>query len=148
LFRDDPAVFTFSIHQEHLYPVKEPGNLDIGLENGAGDEEFNRQLAGALRRVWEHRPDIVLYQAGADPYEDDQLGALRLTIEGLLARDRLVLEGCAEHGIPAVVTLGGGYARRVSDTVRIHQNTCELAMELASGAEAGPRGACGDDGAR
>ena len=135
VFRDDPTVFTFSIHQEHLYPVKERGSLDIGLENGAGDEEFNRRLAGALPDVWAHRPDIVLYQAGADPYEDDQLGALRLTIEGLRARDRLVLEGCAEHAIPAVVTLGGGYARRVSDTVRIHQNTCELAMELASGAE-------------
>ena len=139
VFRDDPAVFTFSIHQEHLYPVKERGSLDIGLENGAGDEEFNRRLADALPRVWEHRPEIVLYQAGADPYEDDQLGALRLTIDGLLERDRLVLEGCAAHGIPAVVTLGGGYARRVSDTVRIHQNTCELAIRLASGAKGAAR---------
>jgi len=138
LFRDDPDVFTFSIHQEHLYPVKERGSLDIGLENGAGDEEFNRRLAGALPDVWAHRPDIVLYQAGADPYEDDQLGALRLTIEGLRERDRLVLEGCAEHGIPAVVTLGGGYARRVSDTVRIHLNTCELAITLASRGEGRP----------
>ena len=121
--------------------MKERGSLDIGLENGAGDEEFNGRLAEGLPRVWAHRPDIVLYQAGADPYEDDQLGALRLTIEGLVARDRLVLNGCAEHRIPAVVTLGGGYARRVSDTVRIHQNTCELAMELASGGEHRPRAA-------
>ncbi len=133
LFRDDPAVFTFSIHQEHLYPVKERSDLDIGLENGAGDEEFHRQLAGALPRVWEHRPDLVLYQAGADPFEDDQLGALRLTLAGLIERDRLVLEGCAARRIPVVVTLGGGYARRVSDTVRIHQNTCELALRLAAG---------------
>ena len=139
VFRDDPEVFTFSIHQEHLYPVKERSDLDIGLENGAGDEEFNRRLAGALARVWEHRPELVLYQAGADPYEDDQLGALRLTIEGLQARDALVLEGCVARGIPVVVTLGGGYARQVSDTVRIHRNTCALALTL--GERAGHRGA-------
>jgi acetoin utilization deacetylase AcuC-like enzyme len=132
LFRDDAAVFTFSSHQEHLYPVKERSDLDIGLENGVGDEEFNRRLEEGLARVWEHRPELILYQAGADPYEDDQLGALRLTFAGLLERDRLVLEGCAERGIAAVVTLGGGYARRVSDTVRIHQNTCELALRLAA----------------
>jgi acetoin utilization deacetylase AcuC-like enzyme len=138
VFRDDESVFTFSIHQEHLYPVKERGSLDIGLENGAGDEVFNRRLAEALPRVWEHRPELVLYQAGADPYEDDQLGALRLTIPGLLERDRLVLEGCVERGIPVVVTLGGGYARRVSDTVRIHQNTCELALRLAERRGSGP----------
>lgn len=135
LFRDDLAVFTFSIHQQHLYPVKERSDLDIGLENGAGDDEFNGRLATALPRIWEHRPELVLYQAGADPYRDDQLGALQLTIEGLLARDRLVLEGCLERGIPAVVTLGGGYARQVSDTVRIHQNTCALALELAARAQ-------------
>ena len=132
LFQSDPAVFTLSIHQEHLYPVKERGDLDIGLENGTGDEDFNRRLADALPRVWEHRPELVLYQAGADPYEDDQLGALKLTIAGLLERDRLVLEGCAARGIPVVVTLGGGYARKVGDTVRIHQNTCELALRLAT----------------
>jgi acetoin utilization deacetylase AcuC-like enzyme len=132
LFRRDPEVFTFSIHQEHLYPVKERSDLDIGLENGAGNEEFNGRLADALPRVWAHGPELVLYQAGADPYEDDQLGALRLTIPGLLERDRLVLEGCADRGIPAVVTLGGGYARNVSDTVRIHQNTCEMALRLAA----------------
>jgi len=138
LFRDDAAVFTLSLHQEHLYPVKERSDLDIGLDNGVGDEEFNRRLAGGLERVWEHRPELILYQAGADPFEDDQLGALRLTFAGLLERDRLVLEGCAERGIPAVVTLGGGYARRVSDTVRIHQNTCELALRLAARAAGRP----------
>lgn len=140
VFRDDDSVFTFSIHQERLYPVKEQSDLDIGLDNGTTDEEYQRQLADALQRVWAHRPELVLYQAGADPYEDDQLGALRLSIEGLQARDRLVLEGCAERGIPAVVTLGGGYARRVSDTVRIHQNTCELALRLASYRGASPEG--------
>jgi acetoin utilization deacetylase AcuC-like enzyme len=130
LFRDDSTVFTFSIHQEHLYPVKQQSDLDIGLDNGAGDEEFNGRLAEGLESVWEHRPEIVLYQAGADPFEDDQLGALKLTFEGLETRDRLVLEGCRRRGIPVVVTLGGGYARRVHDTVRIHACTCRVAIHL------------------
>jgi acetoin utilization deacetylase AcuC-like enzyme len=130
LFRDDASVFTFSIHQEHLYPVKMKSDLDVGLENGTGDEEFNRRLAESLEAVWAHRPEIVLYQAGADPFEDDQLGALRLTFAGLETRDRLVLEGCHRRGIPAVVTLGGGYARRVPDTVRIHTRTCQIAIRL------------------
>jgi acetoin utilization deacetylase AcuC-like enzyme len=131
VFRDDDSVFTFSIHQEHLYPVKERSDLDIGLENATCDEEFNRRLAEGLERVWAHRPELVLYQAGADPFEDDQLGSLRLTFAGLETRDRLVLEGCAERDIPVVVTLGGGYARRVSDTVRIHTTTCQIAIRLA-----------------
>jgi acetoin utilization deacetylase AcuC-like enzyme len=132
LFRDDDDVFTFSIHQEHLYPVKEASDLDIGLENGADDSEFNGRLAEALPKVWAHAPEIVLYQAGADPFEDDQLGSLRLTFAGLLERDRLVIAGCAERGIPVAVTLGGGYARRVSDTARIHQTTCEVALGIAA----------------
>ncbi|MBI1797246.1 MAG: histone deacetylase [Candidatus Eisenbacteria bacterium] len=132
IFQDDESVFTFSIHQQQLYPVKECSDLDIGLENGADDATFNGRLAAALPRVWAHRPEIVFYQAGADPYEDDQLGSLRMTLAGLAERDRLVIAGCAEHGIPLVVTLGGGYARRVSDTVRIHQSTCEQALRLAA----------------
>lgn len=131
VFRDDESVFTFSIHQEHLYPVKEKSDLDIGLENGADDATFNGHLVRALEQVWAHRPGIVLYQAGADPYLDDQLGSLRLTLEGLRERDRLVIEGCAERGIPVAVTLGGGYARRVTDTVTIHKNTCALALGKA-----------------
>ncbi|HEY3215182.1 MAG TPA: histone deacetylase [Candidatus Eisenbacteria bacterium] len=139
LFRHDDRVFTFSIHQEHLYPVKERSDLDIGLENATCDEEFNRRLAEGLERVWAHRPELVLYQAGADPFEDDQLGSLRLTFAGLETRDRLVLEGCAERDIPVVVTLGGGYARRVSDTVRIHTTTCQIAIRLARDPSPHPR---------
>lgn len=131
LFREDPSVFTFSIHQENLYPVKQQSDLDIGLENGTGDLEFNKRLAEALETVWAHRPDIVLYQAGADPFEEDQLGGLKLTFEGLETRDRLVLEGCHHRGIATAVTLGGGYARRVLDTVRIHTRTCQIAIRLA-----------------
>ena len=136
LFRLAPEMFTFSIHQEHLYPVKERSDLDIGLDNGTGDDEYNARLAEGLECVWAHQPEIVLYQAGADPFEDDQLGALQLTMAGLETRDRLVLEGCERRGIPAVVTLGGGYARRLSDTVRIHTRTCQIALHLAHGARA------------
>jgi acetoin utilization deacetylase AcuC-like enzyme len=132
IFQNDSSVFTFSIHQEHLYPIKERGDLDVGLDNGAGDDAFNRPLAAALEQVWAHAPDLVLYQAGADPFEDDQLGGLKLTHAGLAARDRLVLEGCATRGLPVVVTLGGGYARRLEDTVRIHATTCRVALELAA----------------
>ncbi len=137
IFQEDPAVFTFSIHQEHLYPIKERSDLDIGLEDGTGDEEYLRLLEGALRRVLEdHDPELVIYQAGADPYEDDQLGSLRLTLPGLERRDRLVLEGCARRGIAVAVTLGGGYARKVSDTVQIHHQTCRVALSLKSGKRA------------
>jgi acetoin utilization deacetylase AcuC-like enzyme len=83
--------------------------------------------------------DLVVYQAGADPYREDQLGNLGITQEGLRARDRLVLGACAERGVPCAVTLGGGYARRLSDTVAIHVHTCRAALEMASrGAQARP----------
>jgi acetoin utilization deacetylase AcuC-like enzyme len=136
LFQGDREVFTFSIHQENLYPVKQRSDLDIGLDNGTGDVEFNRRLAEGLEAVWAHRPEIVLYQAGADPFEDDQLGALKLTFAGLEARDGLVLEGARRRGIPFVVTLGGGYARRLADTVRIHVQTCRAAIRIAEPATA------------
>lgn len=132
LFRDDPDVFTLSIHQENNYPIpKMRSDLDVGLADGTGDDEYLRALDEALASVWRHRPGIVLYQAGADPYREDQLGGLALTLEGLEARDRRVLEGCAARGVPVVVTLGGGYALRVEDTVAIHFRTALIALGLA-----------------
>jgi acetoin utilization deacetylase AcuC-like enzyme len=132
IFQDDDSVFTLSIHQEANYPVpKQQSDLDVGLENGVGDAEYLKRLDGALARVWEWGPELVLYQAGADPFEEDLLGGLGLTLEGLRERDRRVLEGAAERGVPAVVTLGGGYARQVEDTVAIHAHTCSLAIRLA-----------------
>ncbi len=139
LFRGDDTVFTFSIHQEHLYPIpKEPGDLDIGLEDGTGDDEYLAELERALERVWAAEPGLVVYQAGADAYREDQLGGLGLTMTGLEARDRLVLEGCARRRVPVAVTLGGGYARRLEDTVSIHLATCRLALALAHGGPGGP----------
>jgi acetoin utilization deacetylase AcuC-like enzyme len=124
IFRGDPSVFTFSIHQENNYPVKERSDLDIGLDDGTGDEEYLRLLGGALPRILDgHRPDLVIMPAGADPYREDQLGGLAMTIDGLRRRDELVAAACARRRIPVVGALAGGYARDVQDTVTIHVNT-------------------------
>jgi acetoin utilization deacetylase AcuC-like enzyme len=129
-FADDPRVFTFSMHQERNYPaVKPPGSLDVGLADGVTDTVYNSQLEAALDRVFERTYDMVFYLAGADPYEDDQLGGLALSKDGLRARDRLVLNRCKVLGIPVVVLLAGGYARHLADTVDIHYGT---ALETAA----------------
>jgi acetoin utilization deacetylase AcuC-like enzyme len=134
VFQGDDRVFTLSIHQEANYPVpKATSTLDIGLANETGDAEYLSRLEEALGRVWAFGPQMVLYQAGADPYTDDLLGGLALSFEGLEERDRMVLEGCAERAIPVVVTLGGGYAQRLEDTVQIHAQTCRLAIRVARG---------------
>ncbi len=131
-FRNDPDVWTFSIHQENLYPMKQRSDLDIGLENFAGDDVYLKRLGSALPRLnEEYYPCIVFYVAGADPYEKDQLGSLQITKEGLRKRDELVIRSAAERGIPVVVMLAGGYAPDVNDTVEIHCNTAQVALEAA-----------------
>ena len=133
VFDGDPAVFTLSVHQENNYPVpKAASDVDVGLADGTGDAAYLAALDPALERVWAHRPELVLYQAGADPYVNDMLGGLALTLDGLAERDRRVLEGCAARAIPVVVTLGGGYAREVEDTVRIHHRTARFALSLGA----------------
>ena len=135
IFESDPRVFTFSMHQQHNYPMWKPrGSLDIGLPDGAHDATFLAELGRALPAVMAHRPQCVFYLAGADPYEDDQLGGLRLTKEGLRERDRVVIDAVRRAGVPLVVALAGGYARRVEDTVAIHAATIE---EAGSAAEHG-----------
>lgn len=118
-------VFTFSIHQMDIYPsVKPAGSLDIGLWSGDGDAKYLAEMGAHFPSLFrEFRPDIVLYVAGADPFEKDQLGSLLLTKEGLRERDRIVLEGARRLGIPVLVVLAGGYAADVEDTVEIHLNT-------------------------
>ena len=139
IFEDDPDTFTLSIHQEANYPLpKMRSDLDVGLADGTSDDDYLAALDAALERVWDARPRLVLYQAGADPYVDDQLGGLALTADGLEARDRRVLEGCAARGIASVVTLGGGYARRVEDTVEIHARTARIAIALTGRATGAP----------
>ena len=127
-FESDPRVFTFSMHQQHNYPMWKPrGSLDVGLPDGAGDMTYLEELDRALATVMAHAPQCVFYLAGADPYEDDQLGGLRLTRDGLRLRDRMVVAAARAAGVPLVVTLAGGYARRVEDTVAIHVATIEEA---------------------
>jgi acetoin utilization deacetylase AcuC-like enzyme len=125
IFEHDPSVFTLSIHQYNNYPkFKPPSNVDIHLADGTGDEEYCQRLREAcLRAMDEFRPQLVMYVAGADPYFDDQLGGLALTIEGLKARDALVFEAARAQQAPVAVTFAGGYARDVEDTITIHANT-------------------------
>src|SRR5437867_9589607 len=132
IFRKDPEVFTLSIHQSNNYPAWKPaGALDIDLVDGVEDAEYLEKLQegleSSLRRF---APDLLFYVAGADPYEEDQLGGLRLTLEGLVTRDRLVLGAARARGIPAHITLAGGYAADVEDTVSIHANTVRVAKEI------------------
>jgi acetoin utilization deacetylase AcuC-like enzyme len=124
IFQSDPSVFTFSIHQENNYPIKERGDWDIGLADGTADAEYLARLGEAVPRVLDGvRPDLVLMVAGADPYVEDQLGGLAISQAGLRERDRLVVRACAARGIPIAGVLAGGYARRIEDTVAIHAAT-------------------------
>jgi acetoin utilization deacetylase AcuC-like enzyme len=144
IFREDSTVYTFSIHQEDNYPVKEHGDRDIGLVSfdrsrprspWVDDDLYLEILEVALAEVLdESRPDLVLYQAGADPYEHDQLGGFRLTQEGLRRRDEAVFRACLERDVPAAATFGGGYAVDVADTIAIHLETVRTAWRILGGA--------------
>jgi acetoin utilization deacetylase AcuC-like enzyme len=130
IFRDDPSVFTFSIHEEENYPAVKPlSDRDIGLETGADGGTYLAALEHWVPAILaQHRPQLVAYVAGADPFEEDQLGRLRLTREDLRRRDRLVFGACVKESIPVVCFLAGGYARRVEDTVGIHADMVEEAF--------------------
>lgn len=132
IFANDPTVFTLSVHQMNNYPsVKPPSNIDVELEDGVGDEEYLERLGEACRvGMSQFRPELVMYVAGADPYREDQLGGLDLSIEGLKARDRVVFENARACGAGVAVTLAGGYAVSVEDTVTIHSNTARAAAEV------------------
>jgi acetoin utilization deacetylase AcuC-like enzyme len=133
IFGGDHTVFTLSIHQENNYPYpKPPSSLDINLDDGVEDEEYLRELARGLdRALAEFSPDLIFYVAGADPYREDQLGGLKLSLEGLEKRDRLVFEKARAKKIPVSVVLAGGYARSLEDTIQIHANTVRVAKEFA-----------------
>ncbi len=133
IFAGDSTVFTLSIHQENNYPLpKPPSNIDLHLPDGITDDDYLAVLErGMYRATQGFHPDLVIYVGGADPYREDQLGGLALTMEGLQQRDRMVFEHARCFGIPVAITLAGGYARRVEDTVRIHVNTILTARDLA-----------------
>ncbi len=145
IFARGHDVFTLSIHQFNNYPaLKPPSTIDIHLEDGVGDEEYLGKLAGASQAaLTAFRPDLLFYIAGADPYYQDQLGGLSLSIEGLKERDRLVLELAISRRIPVAVTLAGGYAENLDDTITIHVNTAHACREvlLSAGWRRAGRGA-------
>ncbi len=132
IFAGDDRVFTFSMHQEANYPLeKPPGDLDVGLPDGIGDEAYTWILADRLPEVLDPPPDLAVYLAGADPYREDQLGGLGLTKRGLRRRDDIVLEACRTRDVPVAVCLAGGYAARLSDTVEIHAETGRACAALS-----------------
>jgi len=133
IFRNDPTVFTISIHQENNYPAhKPPSSIDLNMDDRADDDEYLGALIPAVQKALdEFQPGIVFYVGGADPYCEDQLGGLSLTKEGLKTRDRKVFEEARRRKIPVATALAGGYARRVEDTVRIHVNTILAARDVA-----------------
>lgn len=128
----DDAAFTFSMHGRRNYPFRKvAGRLDVELEDGTGDAEYLERLAAALPGVLAAaRPDIVFYLAGADPHEGDTLGRLKLTFEGLMRRDALVLESARAIGVPVAIAIAGGYGREIDDTVRVHLNTARIARDF------------------
>lgn len=127
-------VFTISLHQAHNYPLhKPPSSIDVHLPDGTNDEEYLGWLEQSLSSAFRHfSPELICYIAGADPYREDQLGGLALTIDGLKRRDELVLRVARTHNLPVMITYAGGYARRVEDTVTIHCNTVVAAKEIAA----------------
>jgi acetoin utilization deacetylase AcuC-like enzyme len=131
IFVDDAQVYTFSMHQLRNYPMhKPPGDTDVGLADCTGDQEYLRLLRRHLPSIVDsHRPDLAFYLAGADPYREDQLGGLALSLDGLRQRDELVLETLGEASVPVGVCLAGGYAQHTADTVAIHCATVAAARE-------------------
>ena len=131
--RNPPGdVFTISLHQANNYPpVKPPSSIDVDLPDGIGDDNYLGWLDNALSSgLRQFEPELICYIAGADPYKEDQLGGLSLTLDGLKRRDELMFRVAKSRGIPVMVTYAGGYARNVGDTVTIHCNTVVAAKEI------------------
>ena len=132
IFAGDPNVYTFSIHQENNYPFFKPrSNLDIGLRDRANDSEYLKALYDNIPKiVSDFKPAFLMYVAGADPYKDDQIGALAITKEGLKKRDEFIFRQAINYGLPIAVVLAGGYAVDENDTVDIHYNTIATGLKL------------------
>lgn len=133
-FQDDPRVFTLSLHGEKNFPFRKArSDLDLPLPDGTGDEPYLEALEKALPQAFERaRADLAFYLAGADPLACDRLGRLSLTPAGLAARDELVIRACLRRGVPLVLTLSGGYAQPLVETVRAHVTTYRLLRRLGA----------------
>lgn len=134
IFRDDENVTTFSIHGAKNFPLRKvPGTIDVELEDGATDDVYLAALQGGLERLDQTVPaDLAFYLAGADPYEGDRFGRLRLTKEGVAERDRIVLQWVRRRALPLVITMAGGYAHQLDDIAEIQAKTIEIAEQLWS----------------
>ncbi len=131
IFRGDASVMTLSVHCKNNFPLrKQQSSLDVELDAGVGDEEYLRVLEGVLPRVWEFGPEFVFYQSGVDGLASDRLGRLRLSHAGLMERDRMVMRGVRELGVPFVITLGGGYSEPIALTAEAHANTFRVAADV------------------
>jgi acetoin utilization deacetylase AcuC-like enzyme len=132
ILRTDPSVFTFSIHGAKNFPFhKVESDLDAPLPDGTADTGFLSTLERNLQKALDAADaDLAIYLAGADPYEGDRLGRLSVTKRGLAERDRMVLQACRDRGIPVAVTMAGGYARNVEDTVDVHFQSIERAAGM------------------
>jgi acetoin utilization deacetylase AcuC-like enzyme len=130
IFSHREDVFTFSMHQDRNYPAHKPASdLDVGLPDGLGDGPYLDALASNLGFILSsQRPGLVIYLAGADPYREDQLGGLQLTLDGLSRRDAYVIGAARDAGAAVAVVLAGGYAFRQDDTVSIHTETVRQAL--------------------
>jgi len=132
IVKNDSTIFTFSIHGKNNLPYhKETSDLDVELADGTEDAAYLNALENGLAASMQNfKADLVIYLAGADPYEDDRFGRLALTKKGLAERDRRVFQSCLKAGLPTAVTMAGGYARNVQDTVDIHFQTVLSALEF------------------
>lgn len=131
IFYDEPRVFTFSMHGEKNFPFrKERSDLDIGLDDGTGDDEFLNILGDTLPELLKHQPDFVFYLAGVDVLASDALGKLALSKVACRERDRMVFQFCKDHGLPVQVSMGGGYSPTIKDIVDAHCNTFKLGNDI------------------
>ena len=130
IFQGDDSVFTLSLHGEKNFPFrKEAGDIDIGLPDGCADADYLAALDRALSELAQRcRPDLVFFLAGADPFEGDRLGRLKLTPSGMKMRDQQVLDWCSAREIPVVVLMAGGYGVRIEETVALQLQTFRLAL--------------------
>ena len=134
IFRDDPSVFTLSLHGARNFPFrKEASDLDVDLPDGCADGEYLAALDGALEQAWRHHgdapPGLAFYLAGADPHENDRLGRLKISAAGLAERDRRVLAALRERRIPVALSMAGGYGRDLATTVALQRQTLALALQ-------------------